>query len=443
MIGPKPVPSMPPSRKIRRVLRLAGGNALLLVAGLALAALAGETYFRLAAPFTSPNDWPRDLYFRLTSLSKWPPNEFVPGVGYVRKPDIEFLHTNRLNVWNVSRTNRLGFFDRDPLSPERAAASCHVAMLGASFVEALEVPIEEKLHVRLEALAARALPHVDVTASAFGVGGTGQAQHLAFYDAYVRPLRPRLLVLVFSPNDFPRNSPILEALTRRWDPERMPHHSIERRPDGKMTLRPPHPDFAEFRPPRLPGPERWAARALEAASAFSWFAGWLEARTRASRLFRPDPGPELVMRVEQLSRRPRYAKLLEGLEPAMLQNMQRTLASRNPPPVFLEALAYTAFALEQFKERADRDGAELIILAVHRHRTSAHGVRLLHRLSAMAGRLSIPVIDQGAYILRQGAAVEDAQWPHDGHWNAAGHRWAAEALLEHLERRLEICRRSE
>ena len=431
---------MPPSRKIRRVLRLAGGNALLLVAGLLLVALAGELYFRVAKPFTSTSNWPRVLYLQLTSLNNWPPSEFVPGVGYVRKPDIEFLHTNRLNVWNISRTNRLGFFDRDPLSPDQAAASCHVVMLGSSFVEALEVPIEDKFHVRLEALAARALPHMRIATSAFGIGGTGQAQHLGFYDAYARPLRPKLLVLVVSPDDIPRNSPILEALRRGWDPERLPHHSIERRPDGKMTLRPPHPDHAEFRSPRLPGPsELWAARALEAASAFSWFASWLDARTMASRLFRPDPSPELIMRVEQLSRRPRHAKLLEELEPAMLQYVQKTFAFENLPPVFSEALDYTAFALEQFKERADLDGAELVILAVHRHRTSAHGVRLFHHLSAMAERLSIPVIDQGDYILRQGAAVEDAQWPHDGHWNAAGHRWAAAALLEHLERRLEVC----
>ena len=45
----KPQPSAP--GRIRRVLRLAGWNALFLVAGLALIGVVGEAYFRLRAPF--------------------------------------------------------------------------------------------------------------------------------------------------------------------------------------------------------------------------------------------------------------------------------------------------------------------------------------------------------------------------------------------------------
>ena len=52
---------------------------------------------------------------------------------------------------------------------ERAAASCHITMIGDSYVEALQVPIADKFHVRLEDLAARELRHLDVTTSAFGV----------------------------------------------------------------------------------------------------------------------------------------------------------------------------------------------------------------------------------------------------------------------------------
>ena len=48
----------------------------------------------------------------------------------------------------------------------------------------------------------------------------------------------------------------------------------------------------------------------------------------------------------------------------------------------------------------------------------------------MAATLDLPVIDQADYILRQGARLSDARWPHDYHWNPAGHRWAAETLLE-------------
>ena len=61
------------------------------------------------------------------------------------------------------------------------------------------------------------------------------------------------------------------------------------------------------------------------------------------------------------------------------------------------------------------------------------------RLNKMAAERGIPVIDQGGYIRRQGAGLRDAQWPHDGHWNPAGHQWAAEALLEYLKRNRDVC----
>ena len=112
-------------------------------------------------------------------------------------------------------------------------------------------------------------------------------------------------------------------------------------------------------------------------------------------------------------------------------------ARRDLPPFFEDALQYTRFALEQFRQRADRDGAKLVILASYT--LTIHGNPLFERLSQMAATLDIPVIDQADYILRQGAGLGDARWPHDLHWNPAGHRWAAEALLEYLEEHPATC----
>ena len=88
-------------------------------------------------------------------MTKVEPYTFVPGVGVLFLPNVEVRATNHLDFWTVSRTNRWGFLDREPISPERAAESCHITVIGDSFVQAKQVPISDKFHVRLEDLATR------------------------------------------------------------------------------------------------------------------------------------------------------------------------------------------------------------------------------------------------------------------------------------------------
>lgn len=415
------------SGRLRRALRLIGWHALVLVVGAVLIAIVGEAWLRRPAPF-------------MTSNSR---HEFVPDVGILLKPDMEVRHTNRLDFWTVSRTNSLGFLDREPPNPERAAASCHVAVIGDSFVEAREVSIEDKFHVRIEELAARDLPHLDVTTSAFGHSNTSQIHQLPFYDEYARLLRPKLVVLVFAFNDLKDNSPILYGLSSNYDPDHLPYASAEKGPDGKMKLRPPDPDYRKFRlqTPRPPEPESWIKAGIRKAREVSWFARWLEAERFA--LYHPR-GRVLFKKAEALKEDPRYAELTGWRLPTAERERRSplrfgvpTFAQADLPPVFEDALVYTAYGLEQFKERAMRDGAELVILASHSMKT--FGPRLFDRMSEIAAAQDIPVIDQADYILRQGAELEDANWSHDMHWNVAGHGWAAEALLDYLKRRPEVC----
>ena len=430
------------TRRLRRALRLAGWNVLLLIAGLALIGLAGEAWRRATVPFGSSHR----------------PLVFVPGVGEMLPPDTEVRWTNHLDFWAVSRTNRLGFLDREPPSPERAAESCHVTVIGDSFVEAMEVPIADKFHVRLEEMAARELPALDVTTSAFGRSFTGQVNQLAFYDAYARPLRPKLVVLVFVPNDYRNSFPLWMALHRGLNPEHLPYVSATRAEDGGFRLRPPDPDWRRFRLPWLSGPlpEPWW-RALERrALRMSWFLSWLRAHQRNSPLFDLFREhrvralvAERVRRMELLSRHPAWAPLLDEWLPVSrgavrkrptneeTPELRALFAERNHSPFYTEALAFTTFALDEFKRRTERDGAALVILATHE--TSRIGDGQLARLNETAAERGIPVIDQGDWIRRRGAGLRDAHWPHDAHWNPAGHQWAAEALLEYLRRNRDVC----
>ena len=355
---------------------------------------------------------------------------FVPKVGWMIKPNAEVRATNRLDFWTVSRTNSHGFLDREPIAAERATASCHIALIGDSFVAAEEVPIADKFHVRLEALAARALPELDITTSAFGLGGTGQLNQLPLYDEFARRLRPKLVVLAFVLNDFTDNTSVLKSLLSAWDPDRMPWVSARRDAEGCMRLLPPDPDGWRLRPQRY-----LVKRMLSAAAQYSYFATWLDARLKVARI-----GWNSYDGVEELRHRPGYESLLGGWQPTPGQAIKPIFNQKDLPPFFEAALDFTAFGLDQFKERADRDGASLVILSTHMMGT--RGNPAYERMNALASARGIPVIDQYDYIRRQGAEIKDARWRHDFHWNAAGHQWTAEALLEYLKRNPAICRAS-
>ena len=411
--------------RIHRALRLVGWNTLLLVAGVALIGVVGETYFQLRTPFVEP----------------YAPYSWSPTVGNIFRPNAEARWTNGLDFWTISRTNILGFLDRESIGIERAAASCHIAMIGDSYVEALQVPIADKFHVRLEELAAEELRHLDVTTSAFGISGTGQVNQLAFYDEFVRYLRPALVVLVFVPNDFVNNAPILNGLNHGMYPDRLKNVSATRGADGSITLRPPWPGTwpdAEIRIAVPPAPAPSHTGATDHLTDASPFANWLDAKKRALSAS-DDIDPELVAQAALLSQRsPGYAALLNGWRPTTREGMDDPfLYAQDLPPVYEDALDYTDFALDQFRERADRDGAALVILSTHYMGTRGH--LGFDRLTALAEPRGIPIIDQHDYIARQGAEPMDARWAHDRHWNAAGHRWAAEALFEYLKRNQAIC----
>ena len=429
------------SPKLRRALRLAGWNALLLIAGLALIGLAGEAWLRWTVPF-------------MPVQGHRPKKVFVPDVGRLLRPDSVVRWTNGLDFWTVSRTNRLGFLDREPPSPERAAQGCHIAMIGDSFVEAKEVPIADKFHVRLEEMAARELPTLDVTTSAFGRGGTGQINQLALYDAYARPLRPKLVVLVFVPNDFIDNFPLWESLRKVLEPDQLPYVNAARVEDGGFRLRlpdPPDDRRLSFASPRPQG-----KTLVERAYRASWFLQWLRKLQRTVlHTGRPDPEREIRARerrirwMELLSRRPAYAPLLDEYRSMPRENLLRIagrffpglealFAAGDDSPFYTEALAFTAFGLDEFKKRAARDGAALAILTVH-GMTRFAGGNMLARLNEIAAERGIPVVDQDDFILRQGAELRDAHWKRDGHWNPTGHRWAAKALLEYLKRNRDLC----
>ena len=408
-----------------------GLNALVLLVGVVLVAGGGEVWLRLTVPFRE-----NVLPVRLEA-----------GVGVIRPPHAEVRHTNGSEFWQVSRANSLGFLDREPPSPARAAESCHVTLIGDSFVEALQVPIADKAQVVLEELAAREAPELDVTTSAFGFSGTGQINQLPFYDTRARNLSPDLVVLVVVSNDFRDNSLALRSWSSGNNPDYPPHLSARRGLDGDVEFVPPASGLEELRAKRLPRLAESPGRGLERRiRGWSYFADRLWGTVNGDGHLRMGGGTPFRISAEQrlawaatISRHPRHGDFMEGWDP-LDDARPRYLLEENPPPVYEEALDLTVFALEQFRERAERDGAALVILATHD--VEGEGRPWFELLRALVDRIGgggIPVISQYDHIVAAGGEVADARWTNDGHWNATGHRWAAEAILEWLKRNGEVC----
>jgi len=434
-IQPNALTNSTPPHRYARALRATAWNALFIISGLLLIALAGEVYLRLTNPF-------------LTSST---PYRFVDGVGVIRYPNAEMRYAD----WNddnyvVSRTNGLGFLDREPVSAERAAAGCHIAYIGDSYVEASPVPISDKFHVRLEEMAARDLPRLAVTTQAYGITNTGQIHQLPFYDEYARLLSPKLLVLVFFLNDFVNNSVALQSLAYGVDPDRMPFMSAQRDESGAIKLRPPHPEYERFLLPRLP--KAWHGRAWERMIGVSYFAKWLELkkrgmnrnvkslRARIGVSAAVGPEPQIAAWANMIAERPCCTSLLDGWRP----NSRYQVAVGFPfmeerlPPALEEALAYTAFGIDQFKRRADRDGVKLAILSASMY-MGTRGDPQFDRLRVIAEARGIPVISYYDYIAGQGREAQDGILGFDHHWNPTGHEWAAEAVLEWLKENQDVC----
>lgn len=423
-----------------RLARLAAGNGAALAGLLLVVGLAAEGALRLAAPFGS---WRTPL-------------RFVPGAGFLAEPGAELRATNGLDFWTVSRANRLGFADREPPDPEEAGGTCRVVLIGDSYVDAREVAIPDKVQVVLERLAAGELPGLRVRTAAFGWGDTGQVNQLPFYDRFARPLRPALLALVVYWSDFGDNSAFLQAIQGGYDPARMPFASAYRSEEGEIRLRPPHPEALSRRRPAGSGLAAAAPPAVRRAWAgardASRLLDWLTVR-----LLRPLDGFLGRLRVRRgggeaddpvpLRAIPEYRALLEGWRRppgylpwavALALDSAEWSGERLPPP-YRDAVELTAFALDEFRERAERDGVELVLLAPPLFGAWKAPFRVMEALAAERG---IPVIDLHERLVRRdgGAArIGDLHFPNDIHWNPAGHRFAAEALLDHLRDRPEIC----
>lgn len=295
-----------------RASRLVLWNLLFIGVAALLIFIFAEAWFRLTKPH-------RDL--------DWRPAHFAPGVGLLQEPGSTKRLRNGLGEWTETRANSLGFLDREPPEPERAAQSCHIAIIGDSFVEASQVPIADKFQVRLESLAAQALPRMNVATSAFGVPGTGTVSQLPLWDEYARGLAPKVLVLVFVPNDFPNNSKLLMSLDLGSDPDHMPYAYAEKTATGAIELRPPDPNWRSLSVSADASLPVDASRFLARRSLFY---RWLNVKFSLFGEY-AEWNTTFQGRMALLRQRPHYASAFRGWEAKNNWHMLLLTVSENPP----------------------------------------------------------------------------------------------------------------
>jgi len=154
--------------------------------GVALAVLLGETALRMLRP-------PQLSSIRYPCI--YTPD---PVLGFRYQPHARGIVAGHFEFENEVTTNSLGFYDDEPLPPERARP--RILSVGASFTAAMNVPKPAVWTSVLErALRQRGFPDADVVNA--GLDGTGTDVHAALIREYAARLRPDVTLLAFFAND--------------------------------------------------------------------------------------------------------------------------------------------------------------------------------------------------------------------------------------------------
>jgi hypothetical protein len=338
------------------------------------------------------------------------------------------------------RTNALGFRDRDH-APAKSDGVLRIAVLGDSFTEAVQVPVEQTwwrlLESRLNGDACRAAGlalQQPVEVLNFAVSGYSSAQALLALRAHALNFEPDLVVLAFFiGNDLVENS-------RALDDEPLRPYLTPARDASGLRLDDGYLRGEAYRHATSP-----AGRARR----------WLVEHSRLV---------QLAIQARDALRQRRAAESAPASAPATAIDPAEPGVDSGvflPPdtPEWHQAWRATEAILASFVREVREAGARPLILLigtgaqVHPDADAVAGfARALgvadlgypvRRLLATADALRVPLVNLPAVLAeraeRDGRALHGfpGAIPGFGHWNARGHHAAAEAAAERLCQLLE------
>jgi hypothetical protein len=356
-------------------------NTLLTVASIVLALALIEIALRFMPVAAAPAVQP--------ATPDNPIQRYVPNTPYTWSLGWNF------HVVNHGRSNAQGFvadFDYDA-----TATTPLVAVVGDSFVEALQVPFAETLVGRLQAaLGARGRTY------GFAQSGSPLSQYVAYVRHAAAVYRPQKVVVAVVGNDFDES-----IFAHR---KRDGIHHLYPRPDGGFDFK------------LTPAPE---AGLIERVLRHSALALYLARNARIANL------------AEWLKISPAKA----GEDPDLY--VGQTLAAADPARIAEgeRVIAWFLAALPQAASLAPRDilivvdgmRPQLYEPEAHAAAQASYFGRMRARLISDARAQGFQVVDMDA-VFGAAYAVSHVQYefPDDGHWNSRGHAVVAAAVIKAL-----------
>jgi len=391
----------------RRLLKRLFGKLLLILAGVIFALLLCELFLRLTG-YSLPNFYERD-----------------PVVGSALRPNSEGWWTKEGRAY--IRINSQGLRDREH-TKTKPANTLRIAVLGDSYAEALQLPMEQAFWAIMEKKLkeCNAIPGQNVEVINFGVSGYGTAQELLTLRQKVWDYEPDIVLLaVTTLNDISDDSRALKQY------DGAPYFTLS---DGRLVLDNSFRDSAIFRlrDSTFHNSLRWVrdrSRVLQAIyGAAAAISDWLQTRSnRGSPANLAEPGIE-------------YAVYKEPHD-----------------PVWQDAWAVTEALIVLMRDEVKAKQAKFFVVTlsggmqvhpnskVRQEFMAQHGINdILYpdfRVGDLCKREGIPVLVLAPRM--QLYAEQNKVYLHGfgnnlgaGHWNELGHRLGGETIANWLCERL-------
>lgn len=315
-----------------------------------------------------------EIVFRFLPVSDrveiMPVNESSPYLHFRPSAEYRITQGNLFQIRAHKRTNNEGFFsDVDFVEGDTMPK---VAVIGDSFVEAVQVENRETIHARLDSL-------FPAEWKVYGIGSSGSAlpQYLAYARYALQRLKPRALVFVIYQNDF------LESIA------------------GKSPVAGHHYFSADGSVSRIDRPAESFLRRLVFRSAFFRYL-WLN--VKLPRFFQRNPAGK-----KDHSNSHEY--LTNNIIRSFIDNLVEV--SEGIPVWVITDAPRPAVYGRQWEDARTRNSV----------------YRLYGRLRSAADSAGFNTIDLAPVFRRDYLLYRERfEFPTDGHWNTRGHRLAAEAL---------------